>query len=79
MNTPLPLKKQPDNWTKKKLASKDCIRGFFKRQPQLSIRTPEATSLSRATIFHQKNVGDFLKILKLYMNGIASALSLFTI
>lgn len=57
-------KKIPDNWTKKKLASKDWIRGFFKRQPQLSIRTPEATSLSRATSFNKKNVGDFFENLK---------------
>ena len=56
-------KKIPDNWTEKKLASKDWLRGFFKRQPQLSIRTQEATSLSRATSF-KKNAGDFFENLK---------------
>lgn len=64
MNTQLPLKKT-DNWTNNKIASKDWIRGFFRRQPQLSIRTPETTSLSRATSFIKKNVGDFFENLKI--------------
>lgn len=54
----------PDNWINNKIASKDWIRGFLKRQSQLSIRTPEATSLSRATSFNKTNVGDFFKNLK---------------
>ncbi|KAF2899647.1 hypothetical protein ILUMI_06529, partial [Ignelater luminosus] len=51
-------KKVPKNWTKNKIALKDWLRGFLSRQPQLSIRTPEATSLSRATSFNRKNVRD---------------------
>ncbi|GBP87441.1 hypothetical protein EVAR_61481_1 [Eumeta japonica] len=57
-------KKIPDKWTDKKLASKDWIKIFFKRQPLLSIRTPETTSFSRATSFNKKNVGDFFENLK---------------
>lgn len=54
----------PDNWIQNKIASKDWIRGFLRRQSQLSIRTPEATSLSRATSFNKTNVGDFFENLR---------------
>ena len=54
----------PDNWIKKKIASKDWIRGFLNRQSHLSIRTPEATSLSRATSFNKTNVDNFFENLK---------------
>ncbi|XP_022127680.1 uncharacterized protein LOC111001920 [Pieris rapae] len=54
----------PDNWTKKTIASKDWIRGFLNRQSHLSIRTPEATSLSRATSFNKTNVDNFFENLK---------------
>lgn len=46
----------PDNWIQNKIASKDWIRGFLNRQSQLSIRTPEATSLSRAISFNKKKL-----------------------
>ncbi|XP_026315200.1 uncharacterized protein LOC113226693 [Hyposmocoma kahamanoa] len=54
----------PDNWIKNEIASKDWIRGFLRRQSQLSIRTTEATSLSRATSFNKTNVGDFFTNLR---------------
>jgi hypothetical protein len=54
----------PDNWTKKTIASKDWIRGFLNRQSHLSIRTPEATSLSRATSFNRTNVDNFFENVK---------------
>lgn len=54
----------PDNWIQNKVASKDWIRGFLNRQSQLSIRTPEATSLSRATSFNKTNVRDFFENLR---------------
>lgn len=54
----------PDKWINKKIASKDWIRGFLNRQSHLSIRTPEATSLSRATSFNKTNVDNFFENLK---------------
>jgi hypothetical protein len=37
-------------------AGKDWIAGFLRRHPNISFRTPEATSLSRATGFNQVQV-----------------------
>lgn len=54
----------PDNWVNNKIASKDWIRGFLNRQSYLSIRTPEATSLSRALSFNKTNVDNFYENLK---------------
>ncbi|KAK7087137.1 hypothetical protein V1264_021226 [Littorina saxatilis] len=39
----------PDNWEKNKQAGKDWMTAFKSRHRQLSIRTPEATSIARAT------------------------------
>lgn len=52
-------KRVPENWSLHKYASKDWMRGFMERNKNLSLRTPEATSLSRATSFNRKNVGEF--------------------
>ncbi|XP_053623521.1 uncharacterized protein LOC128682698 [Plodia interpunctella] len=57
-------KNVPESWKIKKVAGEDWLGNFLKRHPTLSIRTPQATSLSRATSFNKTNVGDFFKNLK---------------
>lgn len=57
-------KDMPDSWRHNKQAGADWFAAFLKRNPRLSIRTPEATSLGRATSFNKKNVTDFFD--KLY-------------
>ena len=49
----------PESWTTNKTAGEDWFRGFMKRNKELSIRKPEATSLARSTSFNKKNVGGF--------------------
>ncbi|GFR64738.1 transposase [Elysia marginata] len=49
--------KFPSNWDTEKLAGKEWYRGFIRRNPQISIRQPEATSLARATAFNPYTVG----------------------
>lgn len=54
----------PENWSKQNMASADWFSAFMKRHPRLSIRTPEATSLGRATSFNKFNVQTFFNNLK---------------
>lgn len=49
----------PKTWIEKKEAGLDWLRGFLKRNPNISIRQPEGCSLSRATAFNPHNVGVF--------------------
>ena len=51
--------KMPTSWTRDQMAGRDWFTSFMKRNPTLSIRTAEATSLSRATSFNVANVSAF--------------------
>ena len=48
----------------KKMAGNKWLLGFIERHPQLSIREPEATSMSRAVAFNRPQVSRFFDILK---------------
>lgn len=56
--------KIPNNWEREKKAGIDWLQSFMKRHPNLSIRQPEACSLSRATSFNQHNVSLFFNNLQ---------------
>ncbi|XP_072392095.1 uncharacterized protein [Diabrotica undecimpunctata] len=49
----------PPAWNKTRQAGRDWYRGFLDRNPKLSIRTPEATSLARSSAFNRHTVGTF--------------------
>ncbi|KAK7171404.1 hypothetical protein R3I93_003875 [Phoxinus phoxinus] len=51
--------KFPEQWRETSKAGADWFSGFMKRNPSLSIRRPQATSLPRASSFNQVNVGKF--------------------
>ncbi|GFO36577.1 tigger transposable element-derived protein 6-like protein [Plakobranchus ocellatus] len=57
-------KRVPDSWCTQKSDGKDWLKGFKSRHSQLSIRTPEPTSIARATAFNKTNVGPFFDKLK---------------
>lgn len=47
-----------------KLAGKDWLYGFMARNPELSVRKPEATSLNRVTAFNKEEVRRFFENLE---------------
>ena len=54
----------PQRWHKDSMAGNDWMNNFRKRHPDLSLRTPEGCSLSRATSFNAHNVNTFFDKLK---------------
>ena len=57
----------PDIWKENESAGCDWLSGFLRRNPNLSIRTPEATSLARATAFNRHSVAQFFSNLRTVM------------
>lgn len=54
------LKKEiPKNWLTEKMAGKDWLDGFRRRNANLSFRSPEGTSLGRATAFNRTTVSEY--------------------
>lgn len=49
---------------KNKCAGVDWLKGFLRRHPNLSVRSPEATSLSRAVGFNRPQVARFYDVFK---------------
>ncbi|KAF2905806.1 hypothetical protein ILUMI_00374 [Ignelater luminosus] len=60
-------KKMPKSWAANLMTRPDWFSGFLKRLPRLSIRTPHATSLSRATSINKTNVNFFFQNLSVIM------------
>lgn len=56
--------KVPDTWLNLKCATSEWFTKFLKRHPNLSMREPEPTSLSRATSFNKHNVSAFFSNLR---------------
>lgn len=54
----------PPTWKEKKMAGHDWLSAFLKRNPTLSLRTPEATSLARATAFNRHTITEFFNLLE---------------
>lgn len=54
----------PPSWDRNKSAGKEWMFCFRKRHPKIALRTPEATSLTRATSFNAHNVSIFFNNLR---------------
>lgn len=53
-----------------KLAGRDWLDGFRKRHPEITLRTPEKTSIARARCFNKPTVAKFFDMMeKVYLEG----------
>lgn len=51
--------KRPATWLENEMAGEEWFRSFMKRNPSLSVRVAQSTSLSRATRFNKTNAETF--------------------
>ena len=58
----------PSSWIKNKIAGIDWLQSFMRRQPELSLRTPNAASFARSTAFNKHTVVEFFQNLKTVRN-----------
>lgn len=56
--------KVPESWETNQSAGEDWCQGFRKRNSNISLRSPEATSMARAKAFSRENVKQFFDLYK---------------
>jgi len=59
-----PPKRMPGSWTKNLPAGPNWLKDFMRRRSELALRTPEATSMARATAFNRHTVYEFFTNLR---------------